>query len=101
MQLSLFNAVKSVYAESEYTNVDECEAAGLDPKEVERIANGLSRYAKKASALGIDVFGGSGSGSLRFDDGGPGRLIVADIEGQIDGGDGSVRHDEHGLMRGE
>lgn len=62
-----------------YVNDAECEAAGLDPEEVKRIATGLSRYAKKAEALGLQIFGGTGTGSLRFDDGGPGKLVVAEI----------------------
>jgi hypothetical protein len=43
-----------------YVNREECEAAGLDAKEVERIAKGLSRYAKQADALGMEIFGGTG-----------------------------------------
>lgn len=46
-------------------NARECEAAGLDPKEVRRIAAGLSRYAREAAALGLEIFGGSGTGDLR------------------------------------
>lgn len=84
-----------------YVNNAECEAAGLDSKEVERIAKGLSRYAKQAEALGIQVFGGTGSGSLRFDDGASGKLIVAHLEGDYDGGDGGSRPSEDGLERGE
>ncbi|WP_217495096.1 hypothetical protein [Vibrio sonorensis] len=52
-----------------YEHEDECIAAELDPKEVRRIAKGLTRYAKQAEALGLTIFGGSGSGSLRIDDG--------------------------------
>lgn len=86
---------------------NECEAAGLDPKEVERIAKGLSRYARQADKLGIGIFGGSGSGSLRFrDEAGKniedGRaLVIADIDGQFDGGDGACDDAADGLLRGE
>lgn len=79
----------------------ECEAAGLDPAQVRRIAKGLSRYAKEASALGMTVFGGAGSGSLRFDDGGNGPLVVADLDGNFDGGDGAADTSVDGLLRGE
>ena len=41
-----------------YVNESECEAADLDAEEVERIARGLSRYAKQAEALGLQIFGG-------------------------------------------
>lgn len=80
---------------------DECEAAGLDQDKVRRIAKGLSRYAKEAEELGIMVFGGSGSGSLRFDDGGSGYLIIADLDGRFSGGDGAAIEDADGLLRGE
>ncbi len=85
-----------------YINEDECIAANLDPKEVQRIAKGLSRYAKQAQALGITIFGGS-SGRLDFDDLGTGNqpLIVANLDGMFDGGCGSTTTDENGLLRGE
>lgn len=82
-------------------NENECEAAGLDPLDVKRIAQGLSRYAKEAQKLGIQVFGGSGSGDLRFDDGGNGKLIIADLDGDFDGGDGACSESDDGLIRGE
>ena len=87
-----------------YVNKNECEAAGLDPTEVAKIARGLSRYAKQAQALGLCVFGGSGSGTLRFDDMqgiASGPLVVACLDGSFDGGDGGERPDDDGLMRGE
>ncbi len=84
-----------------YVNKECCDAAGLDPKEVLRIANGLSRYARQAKASGMTVFGGTGTGSLRFDDGGDGALIVAELEGYFDGGDGGECQTTDGLIRGE
>ncbi|QYC52569.1 hypothetical protein [Salmonella phage SSBI34] len=86
-----------------YANVDECEAAGLDPKEVERIAKGLSRYGRQAAALGIQIFGGgSYSGSLRFvQHGEQGALVIADLDGMFEGGDGATFPDKDGLLRGE
>lgn len=84
-----------------YEHENECLSAGLDPKEVRRIAKGLTRYAKQAEELGLTVFGGTGSGTLRFDDGGNGLLIVAELDGRFDGGDGSDDEDENGLRRGE
>jgi len=76
---------------------DECEAAGLDRKEVRRIAAGLSRYGKQARELGLTVFG-CGTGDIRTNDG---CLIVASIDGDFDGGDGTTRTDAYGLLRGE
>lgn len=82
-------------------NENECEAAGLDPLEVKRIAQGLSRYARQAEKLRIQIFGGSTGGQLRYDDGGKGMLIVGDLDGNFDGGDGGVHTDSDGLQRGE
>lgn len=82
----------------------ECESAGLDVVEVKKIADGLSRYAKKARALDLEVFGGSGLGSLRFrdQDGLAARqLIIAYLDGDFDGGDGGTLCDDEGLLRGE
>jgi hypothetical protein len=84
-----------------YVNKNECAAAGLDPAEVAKIARGLSRYAKQAQALGIQLFGGGTGGQLRFADGQAGDLILANLDGDFDGGDGSCRPDDEGLMRGE
>ncbi|MCP1652718.1 hypothetical protein [Pseudomonas nitroreducens] len=83
-----------------HVNDDECHAAGLDPAEVARIARGLSRYGREAQRLGLTIFGGS-AGSLRFDDGGDGALVLADLDGYYDGGDGAYRKDAAGLYRGE
>ncbi len=82
-------------------NKPECLAAALDPTDVARIARGLSRYTRQAQALGLCVFGGAGGGTLRFDDGGRGPLVVADLDGLFDGGDGATNEDAEGLIRGE
>lgn len=86
-----------------HANYEECIAAGLDPKEVEKIAKGFSRYGKMARELGITVFGGSGSGSLRFcQRNGKPELVIADaLVGTFDGGDGATDRDAEGLLRGE
>lgn len=82
-------------------NKSECIAAGLDPKEIDRIAKGISRYAKQAQKLRIQIFGGGAGGHLRFNDGGNGDLIIASLDGSFDGGDGANVPDENGLLRGE
>ena len=64
-------------------------------------SQGLSRYARQAQAIGIEIFGGSGSGSLRYVDGPEGKLIVTDIDGHVDGGDGGSLLSDDGLLRGE
>lgn len=84
-----------------YVNYDECLAAGLDPKKVERIASGISRYARQAEELNIQIFGGSG-GELRFHDGVfEGALKVAALDGDYSGGDGADKDWGDGLHRGE
>lgn len=76
--------------------------AGLDPKEVRRIAAGLSRYAREAAALGLEIFGGSGTGDLRTEaDARRAGLILARLDGSFNGGDGASDYDEDGLLRGE
>lgn len=85
---------------------EECFAAGVDPSEIRKIANGLARYAKQAKDMKLIIFGGSGSGTLRFADDlsdEHGLLVVATIhEGCWDGGDGSQRACSiDGLLRGE
>lgn len=80
-------------------NTKECRAAGLEPAAVEKIARGLARYAKQADQLGLIVFS---DGSLRYDDNGPGSLVVADGLGQnFGGGDGACNDRADGLLRGE
>ena len=85
-----------------HVNTDECEAAGLDPKEVLRIAKGISRYVLQANALGMFVFG-SGEGDLRYTDQPrvAGDLKVAVLDGIIDGGAGDDHDWGDGLRRGE
>jgi hypothetical protein len=85
-----------------FINVDEIEKAKLDPKKVLSIARRLSTAAMESRNLGITVFGGSGNGTLRFDprDGG-GSLVIANLEGNFDGGDGQEVQDDLGLWRGE
>ena len=82
-------------------NEDECIAAGLDPDTVNKLARRIERAAKEAKRLGIQVFGGSGSGSLRFDDGSDRLLVLADMDGNWSGGDGGTYPDATGLLRGE
>ena len=84
-----------------FINEDECEAAGVDPKKVASIARRIERAALEAYELGICIFGGSGNGSLRFDDHYGRPLILVHMEGCFDGGDGAEREDETGLLRGE
>lgn len=83
---------------------DECRAQGVDPKKVRSIAMRLERAARDAQKLGLLVFGGAHSGSIRGDDDpkrSMGRLILADVSGSWDGGDGGACPAEDGLMRGE
>jgi hypothetical protein len=85
---------------------DECEFAGLDPKHVASIARRISKAAVDAKAMGLMIFGGSGGGTLRwFAEGGAdirqGALVVAELNGLFDGGDGATHNDENGLLRGE
>lgn len=86
-------------------NIAECEKAGIDPKDIERIIRGLEKYGRQAEKIGVTIFGGSGSGTLRIhDSNGPESmpLILGSIlGGSFDGGDGSECEDDEGFMRGE
>ncbi len=83
-------------------NEAECEFAGLDLKEVSRIALGINRYAKQAKKLGICIYGGTGCGELRYrDNPQKGGLKIAFLDGIFDGGDGSEYDWGDGLLRGE
>lgn len=83
---------------------DECRAAGIDPAEVRKIALRLARAARDAHKLGMLIFGGAHSGSLRdlHGDTSQGRLVLAEIDsGSWDGGDGGAYPRADGLTRGE
>lgn len=74
-----------------FVNEDKCREFGLDPRKVTSIASRLSRAAREADAIGLIVFGGTGSGSLRFSRSlrhGPEENEVALLDGSFDGGDG-------------
>ena len=80
----------------------ECAFAGIDARQVERISRRLSAAGRDAAALGLTIFGGSGHGTLRIhDDPKKGALIVAEIAGRFDGGDGGYGPSQDGLNRGE
>jgi len=84
-------------------NQNEIEASGLDIKIVRSLARRLENVAKEAQKHGIQIFGGSGSGSLRFNDRhDAGSLVIAHINrGDWSGGDGLTDDEFDGLERGE
>lgn len=85
-----------------YANEEECEAAGIDPNKVESLARRFAALSKEASALGVYMFGGSGSGTLRPIQHNERPLILAHVTTSgFDGGCGATRNDENGLLRGE
>lgn len=71
-----------------FVNEDRCVVAGLDPKKVASIARRISKAALEAKAMGLTVFGGSGSGTLRHWGEHGTDAEVADLDGMFDGGDG-------------
>ncbi len=70
-------------------HIDEarCEQFGLDARKVMAVARRLSNAAREAQKMGLKVFGGAGSGSLRVSGGGS-QNDVARLDGNFDGGDG-------------
>lgn len=69
--------------------------------ELKKIASGFSRLGRRVEKLGVHIFGGSGTGSLRKNDGTDKAVIIAWIDGIYDGGDGACREGEDGILRGE
>ena len=81
---------------------DECKAAGKDVKAIKSVARKLYSISKEMDRLGVYVFGGSGSGTVRFNDGKGGPLVLAHCGQGFDGGDGACDDNgPDGLMRGE
>lgn len=86
-----------------WINEKECKKAGLDIKKVESIARRISKAAKEAEEMGIEIFGGgSGIGELRYKDNMKiGSLKLASLDGCFDGGDGGEQDWGDGYLRGE
>ena len=75
------------------------EEKKIDEKKLESIVRRLSKIGREMDKMGLQLFGGSGSGTLRTSD----HTIIADIDGAgcFDGGDGGCRVDDKGILRGE
>ncbi len=82
---------------------EECQHAGFDPPKIGRLGKRLEKLARELGDMGVTIFGGAGTGSLRFNDGHRLPLVLASGIGyNIDGGDGACRNDgPDGFMRGE
>jgi hypothetical protein len=87
---------------------EECAAVDVDPARVARLARRLEACAKEAKALGVFMFGGAGTCTVRAHSPSHAQLgdrpfIVAHVGGPAlwDGGDGAELADGAGLMRGE
>lgn len=85
---------------------DECSAAGVSEKRVQALSRRLAACAKEAKDIGVFIFAGSGSATIRahVPDIRGGALIVAEIGGPTglwDGGDGATHWREDGLLVGE
>lgn len=87
------------------TNHEECIAAGIDPKKVEKHKKALEKLMKAMRDDNIMLFGGGDGSSLRPRRGEPDTrlLIIAHVDaGNIDGGAGAANYSkEDGLLRGE
>ena len=92
-------------------NKAECLAAGVDFREAAKLEKVLLKAHRMASKLGVTIFGGSGSGSLRKhpENGGTfgdsyryrAYILIQLPCGGFDGGDGGTDLDADGLLRGE
>lgn len=82
-------------------NEKECQKAGLDEKELLKVARRVERAIKDLNKLGVQFFAGS-SCTMRFYDGHEQMLIVGEFSVlHADGGDGATWEDEEGFVRGE
>lgn len=74
---------------SVYDQIDDeyCAELGLDAKRVLSAVRRLNKAAKELSDMGLVIFGGMGTGTLRSMNHDPSRLI-ATFSGHFDGGDG-------------
>jgi len=82
-------------------NLNECEAAGIDPDKLDKVVKSLERNLKKLKSMGLFVFGGDG-GTIRQVDAEKGDLILASLCGcDIEGGRGREHTDSDGLERGD
>jgi hypothetical protein len=83
----------------------ECAFAGVDERRVAALARRLAACAKEARSLGVEIFGGTGSATIRarVPDAMSGGMIVAEVPGPCvwDGGDGATHIGQDGLMYGE
>lgn len=79
-----------------------CIAAGVDPMKVESLAKRLEKLGKEAEKMGLHIFGGNGTGSLRTNESvNDSNIVVAHIcGGHWDGGDGHEMEID-GIIYGE
>ena len=104
--MNISNTKKLISEESDVIVVyeDECKKVGVDPKRLERIANRIAKAVREVDEMGVQIFGGTGSGDLRYHDHDESDrpLILAHLGGiNWSGGDGACMEDSKGLMRGE
>jgi len=83
-------------------NEAEVEKSGLNPEKVKKLDRLMRRFVREAGKLRLEIFGGSGTLTLRYtDDPNKGHLILAEAGGNISGGDGGQTLWGDGLARGE
>jgi hypothetical protein len=92
-----------------YLNENECDFVGYSEakrRKITRLATEIERAAKQLSKMGIQIFAGGSSTTLRYLDEkhteGYGAVIIGGISGGCwDGGDGGSENDGEGILRGE
>lgn len=79
-------------------NKNECESQGVELRKLKNISKRLSKCLKEIDELGLSVFGGTWSLTVRGAD----ELIIAEFDECItSGGCGTQSVSEDGLIRGE
>lgn len=80
-------------------NHKECEALGLDPEKVAKLARRLIKCAKEAESLGLEIFGGTGGDLRQHRSENP--IVAAHLGLGFSGGAGYTKRGADGLLRGE
>jgi hypothetical protein len=79
-----------------------CDLAGVDRKKVASIARRIDRAMADLDVLGLTLFGGTWSATIRADIPGKREIILASLDGcATSGGCGAQSEDAEGIMRGE
>jgi len=76
---------------------DYAEELRIDIKKARSAVGRLNKASRELTAMGLTIFGGAHSGSVRCMSNSPGR-VLADLDGSFDGGDGGGENWDDGSL---